>query len=449
MTTEHLGKTLNYLRRVLPAAGAGGLTDGQLLARFVAGRDEAAFEALVHRHGPMVLGLCRRVLHNLHDAEDAFQATFLLLARKAASVVKRDSVGSWLYAVAYRTALEARAVLARRRQREWQVEEMPHPEVAPVDVQDWRPLLDRELARLPEKYRAAVVLYHLEGRGHREAARQLGLPEGTLSSRLTKARRLLAARLARYGLSLPAGALTAALSEGTATAALPPPLAASTVGTAALAASGQLAAVSQPVALLTQGVLKTMFLKKLSMLGAVLVVTAALGMGGLAYRAGSQAVAADKPERGKPASELEALRKENELLRLNLQVVLEKVRAQEAELHKLKAQLGAKGPRQSADEALKAYSAAYGVWLKSLPQWKEKDLEKFSPYIRPDNWSTIPGDYAKPKGLAKGWPGALKPLDDALKVLREARTPDERQRATKAVEKALRQLDAMLKTYGR
>jgi RNA polymerase sigma-70 factor (ECF subfamily) len=151
MATDGLGKTLEYLRRVLPAPA--GLTDGELLGRFVTGRDEAAFETLVHRHGPMVLGLCRRVLHNLHDAEDAFQATFLLLAQKAAAVVKRDSVGSWLFAVAYRTALEARAVLTRRQAHERQVDEMPHPEVAPVEVQDWRPLLDRELARLPEKYR--------------------------------------------------------------------------------------------------------------------------------------------------------------------------------------------------------------------------------------------------------------------------------------------------------
>jgi RNA polymerase sigma factor (sigma-70 family) len=391
----------------------------------------------------MVLGLCRRVLHNFHDAEDAFQATFLLLARKAASVVKRDSVGSWLFAVAYRTALEARTVLVRRQARERQVDEMPHPEVAPVEVQDWRPLLDRELARLPEKYRAAVVLYHLEGRGHREAARQLGLPEGTLSSRLTKARRLLAARLSRYGLALPAGAVTAALSEGTASAALPAPLAAATVGAAALVASGQLAAVAPPVALLTQGVLKTMFLKKLSLLAAVLVVTAALGVGGLAYRAGGQAVAADKPARGKPPSEVEALRKENELLKLNLQVVLEKVRAQEAELHQLKGQRDSTTLRRSATDALRAYTEYYQrVYPKPLPRVKDpKGAEKLIPSIRPD-------DTPRHRDVEKVWPMTMKSVEDALKTLREARTLVERQRAAEAVEKALQRLRQQLKIGG-
>src|SRR5215472_7777377 len=114
MASDTLRKTLRQLHDILAAPG-GGLTDGQLLARFVASRDEAAFEALVHRHGPMVLAACRRVLGNAHDAEDAFQASFLLLARKGASVVKRDSVGSWLFAVAHRVALDARAAAARRR----------------------------------------------------------------------------------------------------------------------------------------------------------------------------------------------------------------------------------------------------------------------------------------------------------------------------------------------
>src|SRR5437763_10593695 len=109
MATGDLRAALDHVRRALSVRGGGGLLDGQLLGRFVAGRDEAAFEALVHRHGPMVFSVCRRVLRDAHDAEDAFQATFLILARKAASVVKRDVVGSWLYAVAHRTALEARA----------------------------------------------------------------------------------------------------------------------------------------------------------------------------------------------------------------------------------------------------------------------------------------------------------------------------------------------------
>src|SRR5437764_9132812 len=221
MKTGDLRAGLQHLRRVLLASGGGGLTDGELLGRFVAARDEAAFEALVHRHGPMVLGICRRLLGNGPDAEDAFQATFLILARKASSVVKRDAVGSWLFAVAQRTAREARAVLARRRSRERQVDEMPHPEVHPAEPDDWRPILDREVARLPQKYRDAIVLYHLEGWPHREAASKLGVPEGTLSSRLVKGRRLLARRLARYGFSLSGTALTSALSNAAAPAAIP------------------------------------------------------------------------------------------------------------------------------------------------------------------------------------------------------------------------------------
>src|SRR5260370_10555968 len=137
-----------------------GLTDDQLLARFVAARDEASFAALLRRHGPMVLGVCRRVVRDAHDAEDAFQATFLILARKAAAVVKRDSVGSYLYAVAYHTALEAARANARRRGREKPMHTLPHPEAPRVDpagaATDWRPLLDPEVNRLSDKCPAAL-----------------------------------------------------------------------------------------------------------------------------------------------------------------------------------------------------------------------------------------------------------------------------------------------------
>jgi RNA polymerase sigma factor (sigma-70 family) len=215
-----------------------GLTDAQLLTRFVADRDEGAFAALVRRHGPMVLGVCRRVLRHEQDAEDAFQATFLTLARKAPSLRQRAAVAGWLYEVAHRTAVEAGRARARRRGRERQVGDMPHPEVQPTEPQDWRPLLDRELAALPEKYRGAVVLCDLEGLSRREAARQLGWPEGTLSSRLATGRRVLAGRLSRGGVALSGGALAAALSEAAASARVPEALVCST----AQAAAGNLAA---------------------------------------------------------------------------------------------------------------------------------------------------------------------------------------------------------------
>src|SRR5262249_17954747 len=242
-------------------------------------------------------------------------------------------------------ALRRGAASARRRAWETQVEEMPHPEVAPGESQDWRPVLDRELERLPEKYRAAVVLCDLEGLPRREAARQLGLPEGTLSSRLATARQRLARRLAQHGLSLSGRAVAGALSGDVVRAGVPAPLVVSTVNAAALVAAGQWAAISTPAALLMRGVLKAMLITKLKLVVGILVVVAALGATSLAYRAGGPAaIAADKPDRTKPQSEVEALRNEVELLRLNLQVVLEKVRSQEAGLLALRGKDSARKP---------------------------------------------------------------------------------------------------------
>jgi len=349
MATD-LSKFLKQIHHLLAPPG-GDQTDGELLARFVATRDEASFAALVRRHGPMVLAVCRRMLHHEQDAEDCFQATFLVLARKAATV-KRESVGSWLYAVAYRTSLEARAVNARRRKREKQVHEMPHPEILPSEVPDWRPWLDQELNRLPEKYRAVIVACDLESRSRKEAARHLGIAEGTLSSRLARGRRLLAQRLAPYGLSLSGTALAAALCESVASAQVPAAWVSATTKAALLIAAGNLTAVSASSAILMKGVLKSMFLTKLKMMvGAVMIVTA-LGASGSVYRAvGQPASPAEKQSDSKPKSEVERLRHENELLKLNLEVVLEKVRAQEAELHALKAKVQPAQAAQPTQEA--------------------------------------------------------------------------------------------------
>jgi RNA polymerase sigma factor (sigma-70 family) len=265
MPMSQLRDALRQLRRAALLAG-GGMTDGQLLERFVSGRDESAFEALVRRHGPMVLGVCRRVLGHAQDAEDAFQATFLVLVRKAASIGRRELLGNWLYGVAYRTALDARAAATRRRTRERQVNPMPEPEASNgADVApELRPLLDRELSRLPAKYRVPIVLCYLEGGTRRDVARQLDLPVGTLSGRLTTGRRMLARRLARHGLAVPGALLVAALSQGVASAGVPAPLVASTVAVAA-------GAVPAPVAALAGGVLKAMFVSKLKIAVAVLV----------------------------------------------------------------------------------------------------------------------------------------------------------------------------------
>jgi RNA polymerase sigma factor (sigma-70 family) len=195
--------------------------DGQLLERFVDHRDEAAFAALVKRFGPLVLGVCRRVLRHEQDAEDAFQATFLVLVRNARSIQQRESVGSWLYGVAYRIARRAKGIKARRP-----VEELtPHNITAPESSPDWlvrdlRPVLDEEINRLPPKFRAPFVLCHVEGQTNEQAARQLGCPVGTVLSRLSRARGRLRARLGRRGLALPGALLAATLAEALARAAV-------------------------------------------------------------------------------------------------------------------------------------------------------------------------------------------------------------------------------------
>jgi RNA polymerase sigma factor (sigma-70 family) len=195
-------------------------TDAQLLLRFSTEHDEAAFTELVRRHGPMVLAVCRRVLHHFQDAEDAFQASFIVLAKKAAAVANREAVGGWLHGVAYRVALNARKTLASRRDAApTSLDDVPQP-VAPANTagRDLRLVLDEELNRLPEKYRAPVVLCYLEGRTNDEAARQLRWPIGTVKIRLTRAREVLRDRLGRRGLALSVAGMGSLLGQGAATA---------------------------------------------------------------------------------------------------------------------------------------------------------------------------------------------------------------------------------------
>jgi RNA polymerase sigma factor (sigma-70 family) len=281
MAIHHPSAVLRHLHRTVLGDDAAGRSDAQLLGCFVAQRDEAAFELLVRRHGPMVLGVCRRILGDPHDAEDAFQATFLVLVRKAGSVSPPDMLPNWLYGVAYRTAIKARALAARRRAREKQVVSLPEP--PPPRAEPWadlRPLLDRELNALPDKYRAPIVLCGLEGKSHQEAARQLGWPVGTVSGRLSRARALLAKRLTRRGVALSA-ATAGAVAASAAPAAVPVPLVAATVRAAGLFAAGPAAAIPAPITALTEGVIRSMFLAKLTRLSALLlfVVTLTAGAG--------------------------------------------------------------------------------------------------------------------------------------------------------------------------
>jgi RNA polymerase sigma factor (sigma-70 family) len=280
---------LRHLRRLALPCDGGVLTDGQLLERFLATRDEAAFGAIVRRHGPTVLGVCRRVLPGVQGAEDAFQATFLVLVHKAASVSAHEAIGSWLYSVAYRTACKARVAAARRRAKEVQMvrHEAQHE---PDNIwEELRPLIDQELSRLPEKYRAPIVLCDLQGQTRKQAARQLDCPEGTVSGRLSRGRSMLAKRLARRGLALATGAVASALSQGAASADLEVPLVESTIRAATCVAAGNLTAggVSVPVAVLTQGVLKSMATIKLKLSLALLLALGVLGTGWGVYSSGA------------------------------------------------------------------------------------------------------------------------------------------------------------------
>jgi RNA polymerase sigma factor (sigma-70 family) len=266
-------------------------SDQQLLERFVAGQDEDAFTALVHRHGPMVFGVCRRLLRETHDTEDAFQATFMVLARKAASIHKGDSLGSWLHGVALHVAHGSRREAVRRTRRE---RERPAPTVSETaDAVTWgelRSVLDEELGRLPAPWRAPLILCYLEGQTQDEAARRLGWSKSTLRRRLERGRGLLRSRLARRGVTLSAGLLAPLLCDSNASAVAAKMLTATTAKTALLFATGQMigTATMPPVAL-AEGVLKSIVLAKTRLAAAVvLTLTLFAGAGLWAYQAVTQ-----------------------------------------------------------------------------------------------------------------------------------------------------------------
>ena len=268
-------------RTATPTETVGALEDARLLECFAARQDEAAFAALVRRYGPLVLGVCRRVLGHEQDAEDAFQATFLVLARKASSIRRRGAVGSWLYGVAYRIARKAKAGKERRPVSQSELPDVPAPEGSPEWAgRDLAPVVDEEVSRLPAVYRQPFILCYLEGKTNEQAARQLGCPLGTVLSRLARARDRLRTRLARRGLALSAAALAGALT-GHATAAVPAGLAAATLRAAVEFAGGTpgSGAVPASAAALAQGYLRGLFRARLVAAAACLL---ALVLGALA-----------------------------------------------------------------------------------------------------------------------------------------------------------------------
>jgi RNA polymerase sigma factor (sigma-70 family) len=281
MSSARLRDLLRHLHCTTAAAPPEGVSDADLLERFVARRDEAAFELLVWRHGAMVLGTCRRVLRHHHDAEDAFQATFLLLARKARSVRRGAALAGWLHRVARRVALRARGRAGPSAQALGEGPAAPEAESAAVWA-DLRPVLDEEVGRLPEKYRLAVQLCYLGGLSTAEAARRLGCARGTVLSRLAWARERLRGRLARRGLGLSAGAMAAGLAREASSAAVLAALARATVRTVRGWASGKAGAaaeVSGRAVSLMEGVVHAMLMTRLKAAAAGLLVLAVLGLG--------------------------------------------------------------------------------------------------------------------------------------------------------------------------
>jgi RNA polymerase sigma factor (sigma-70 family) len=296
------GRLRSVIRVVRAVAGTddGTSADGLLLRRFITNRDESAFAALVERHGAMVFGVCRRVLNNISDAEDAYQAAFVVLACKARAISRPELLGSWLYRVAFRAALRARAEASRRREHP-----LPSADIAvapPIPDADWadlRPVLDEEIERLPQKYRLPVVLCYLEGHSNDEAARRLGCPLGTIASRLATARERLRGRLMRRGITLSSSLLASVLAVDALSATVPGTVCEAAITSALAFTSG--AALSGAAAtssiLLAKGVLRSMLLSRIRTVFIVLAILGLVGIGGgyLATQPGADARPQDRP----------------------------------------------------------------------------------------------------------------------------------------------------------
>jgi RNA polymerase sigma factor (sigma-70 family) len=308
MAHRPLDLVVGRLRRLAGPSPVDDLADRLLLERFALNRDEAAFETLLRRHGPMVLGVCRRLLGDRHAAEDAFQATFLILVRRAGSLGRHGTLAGWLYTVARHTALRARADARRRSERERQVP----PRAGSAEPGEWRelrPLLDEEIGRLPDRFRLPLVLCYLEGMTNEEAARRLGCPTGTVLSRLARARARLRGRLTRRGITLSVAALGALLSEAAAPAAPPTALLAATHQAAAGMTASTAVAAAGPALTLMHEVVNAMFWTRIKLLlvclvaagltgtGSVLLLTSRPAAAAAAVAAAPPADAAPKPEK--------------------------------------------------------------------------------------------------------------------------------------------------------
>jgi RNA polymerase sigma factor (sigma-70 family) len=314
MRDSQLDSVLRQIRALTAARQSSGLADRELLERFVAQHDEDAFAAIVERHGGLVLGVCRRVLHNEHDAQDACQATFLVLARKAGGIRKRDSLASWLYGVAGRTSRKLYADVRRRSCVDLKAAEVGGPDTTQaISWQEGLRVLDEELTRLPGAYRNALVLCYLQGRRQDEAARELGCSLGALCGRLVRARECLRKRLARRGVALPSAVVGTLLVSTQVTAGLPPVLCIKTVQAACKILGGQALAQAVPahLATLTEGVLSAMLITRVSLMATVAIAATLLvaGAGALTGAAWSGPAAAPWPDAVTVAAAIDAQEK--------------------------------------------------------------------------------------------------------------------------------------------
>ena len=310
MAATQLDTLMRRIKELAAGRAGGQRTDRQLLDDFASRRDNSAFAGLVERHGPMVLSVCRRVLRHEQDAEDAFQATFLVLARHPESIRRREALASWLYGVAYRTAMKAKRDATRRRKHEARLRDRTPPAAPGQTWDDVQAVLDEEIQRLPESLRSAFVLCVLDGKTVAAAAAEVGVKEGTLSWRLARARQRLRQRLARRGIELSAVLAALSLAHGAGEAAVPAALAGVTLRFGLLVAGGEPAAGMIPahVAALAAGVTKAMFLNK-TKIAVLIMLTGCLlvaGTGGLArqlFAARQQPAAKPKPQVANPASQ--------------------------------------------------------------------------------------------------------------------------------------------------
>ena len=395
--TRSVSASLQQLGRTLLAGDLAGLPDAELVRRFVERRDEAAFTILVRRYGGVVFGVCRRLLRHEQDAEDAFQATFLVFARNAGSVQRAGAVGNWLYGVAYNVARKAKALRHKRavKEREAAMRQQAAGRASIPD--DLREVLDRELHALPDKYRAAILLCDFLGRTIREAAEETGCPPKTLGTRLRRGRALLARRLARRGVAISAGALPAALLCPSAMVAVPARLIAATVQAASGFAAGSAATVSPAVAALTTGVSNVMLLKTLKYIAVLACGVLALASlpAGPNKPVAFAAPAAQVAQRAAPAAPTEhrsANRAQRNshlhhllqfLSQLDLATVIEHLRAHGATGHDGLALFSTSTAADDKKEG-KDKPALSGAWLRKEGELKiefsDKDVMKIFPH---------------------------------------------------------------------